>query len=421
MKTKRKIFGNRREWRLLLGLFVVVLVCMSLAGFTEKKEQSIGQDVSEQANVKSLIDSAGNTDSILLLFTTYSCDSCAAVEQYVNNSVKDEYTIKQRNETIVSRVRVIDCNILTAENLELLTQLIKQYEVPSEEQQVPILFYKSGYLSGKLAIIKGIVPKIEDGSAIGFQLKAGADQGDASLLQNTNLWKLVLTGFLNGLNPCAASMLMMVLSILLMTDHHFLKGSLSYMAGKFIAYMGMGMGVFWVFSVVQKAYFTRVEQIIIICFAALAIILSILNFVDLWNVSRKNYQRVIVQLPKGLRKFNHNMIHRLEHIPAVYLLPALFVMGIVISIGEFFCTGQLYAASILYMAEQEKGMIIQTFWMLFIYVFAMCIPQLIIIMVIHKSRNLLSVSRFALNNMVAVKLIYGLLFLGLFLLFVKML
>lgn len=378
--------------------------------------KSISEDTSKDKDARSIIVNAAPSDSILLLFTTYSCGSCAQVKEFIQSILKSEYIIKKEQAKVVSKVKLIECNILDSGNLELLNELMKQYDVPGNEQQVPLIFYQNGFLSGETAIKDGLVKVIENGSAMGFSWKAGETSPVKDKIEAKDLLKLGGTGLLNGLNPCSASMLLMVLSLLLMSGKDFLKGSFSYMAGKILAYLGMGMGAFFVFTVIKEAYFTRVEQILTVCFAFLALVLSILNFIDFWNARKKNYGRIMVQLPKKLRHFNHSVIKKLENIPGTFLLPVLFILGVVISAGEFFCTGQLYAASILYMVKEEQEKTFMVFWMLLIYVLAMCIPQGIIILIINKSRNLPAVSRFTLQGMPAVKLIYGFLFLLLFIL-----
>ncbi|WMJ86577.1 hypothetical protein [Anaerocolumna sp. MB42-C2] len=377
---------------------------------------NIIKDISKDKDIRSMIENADPGDSILLLFTTYSCDSCAQVKKFLQSTLKSEYTIKKEQGNTVSKIKLIECNILDSGNLELLNELMKQYAVPGNEQQVPLVFYQNGFLSGETAIKDGLVKVIEDGSAMGFSWKEGESAAENDRIEGKDLLKLGATGLLNGLNPCSASMLLMVLSLLLMSGKDFIKGSLSYMAGKVLAYLGMGMGAFFVFAVIKEAYFTRMEQILTTCFAVLALVLSILNFIDFWNARKKNYGKIIVQLPKKLRHFNHTVIKKLDNVPRTFFLPVLFVLGIVISAGEFFCTGQLYAASILYMVKQKQEMTFLVFWMLLIYVLAMCIPQGIIIFIINKSRNLPAVSRFTLQGMTAVKLIYGFLFLLLFIL-----
>lgn len=420
-REKDRVYMERQLKDLGLSIASVQLPFALIDGeIYQGNYEEIGNRIKDNLDagidVKSVILKADSTDSVILFFTTYSCESCAEVKNYIKSSVRKEYKVAKGQVETISKVKVIECNILIPENLELLKQLMELYAVHNEEQRVPIIFYKEGYLSGEADIKVRLQSIVERGSAMGFQLKEVEEEGTVGNAQESDLWKIAITGFLNGLNPCAASMLLMVLSILLMTNNNFLKGSFSYMSGKIIAYMGMGMGAFWIFTRIEESYFTWLKQAVIICFSVLAFVLSILNFVDFWNSKKKNYGKVIVQLPKKLRHFNHAMIKRIKKMPAVYLVPGLFVLGMVISAGEFFCTGQLYAASILYMAKQKPEMTSQVFWLLLVYVLAMCLPQGIMILIINRSRSLFAISRLNLQGMPVIKLVYGFVFLLLFIL-----
>ena len=77
-------------------------------------------------------------------------------------------------------------------------------------------------------------------------------------------------------------------------------------------------------------------------------------------------------------------------------------------------TGQLYVASIFILLKQGQQEFLTVAMLLLVYVLAMCIPQLVLILVIYRSKNLLSASRFALEGMPVVKLIYAGVFLALF-------
>lgn len=360
-----------------------------------------------------------NTDTVLVLFTTFSCDSCDRAKEYLTSQIGGSSDVASGVEKEnASQVRLLEFNILEEDHMELLDAFMAYGEVPSEEQQVPILFYRKGYLSGEKAIQDGLEEAITDEECIGTdwldeiqQMERDADKANEN---GTSLFQLFGIGLLNGLNPCAASMLLMVLSILLMKGKGFVSGGLAYMAGKLLAYVGMGMGAFWLLSLAGGG-FGRMQEILTWLFALAALALSLFNLRDYWKARKKEYGKVLLQLPKSLRDWNHRMIEKLKNLSSVWMLPALFLLGLVISAGEFFCTGQLYVASI-YNLVRENGYVSADVWLqLLVYVVAMCIPQLVLILVIGKTRNLLSASRFALEGMPAVKLIYAAIFFFLFL------
>lgn len=82
-----------------------------------------------------------------------------------------------------------------------------------------------------------------------------------------------------------------------------------------------------------------------------------------------------------------------------------------ISAGEFFCTGQIYLASIVYLIKESSGETIVNYLYLIIYTAALCIPQLLLVLVVQRARSMAGASKLALRGMPAVKLIYGMLFL----------
>ena len=410
----RSGFLKRLEAAGLLESEVILPAVFMNGRLWEGEYAQIGSQFSDSAaageaesDVITRIQSLSGTDSAFILFTTYACGSCDAVKTYLD-TVQSEY----------GEVVIIEANILSGDNSELLTGLMDKHALSDDLRKVPILFYKSGYLSGEKAIKENMEEVILSGTAIGLTVEDVEFAAMENILTPGEMGRAFGIGLVNGLNPCALSMLLMVLSILIMSDKNFLSGSMAYMTGKFCAYLAMGAGAFFLLSVVKESLITGIGRIITIAFAIFALVLGILNFVDYWNVKNKNYGKVIVQLPKGLRGLNHKWIRKLNEVPKGLIIPMVFVLGVLISAGEFFCTGQLYLASIIYMSNQMQRFSVQVFVILLLYVSAMCLPQIILIMVLHKTRNLVSASRTALQSMPAVKLINGIIF---FILFIALL
>ena len=83
------------------------------------------------------------TDTELFLFTTYACDSCRKVKEYLNEEFGDGAAISvvSGEESILSNVYVTELNIMEEGNLALLDTFMEEYAVPDDLRQVPILFY----------------------------------------------------------------------------------------------------------------------------------------------------------------------------------------------------------------------------------------------------------------------------------------
>lgn len=347
-----------------------------------------------------------STDSVLLYFSTVSCTDCNEVKTLLKN-LTDEQTTE--NPLVIH-----EFNIAEGDGVILVQKLFSLYNVPSDEQQVPIVFFNGGYLSGAKSITDNLEQTWKDGKLIGFDVERVLSKEGASLeKENASAQTyigLAVTGFINGINPCGASMLLMLLAAIAMSGRSVLKVGCAYLAGKFAAYCAMGMGLYQLFMAIGQDVLLNISHVLTWIFAAVFFILAILYLVDFVNVKRKQYGKIRMQLPTALRKWNHERIEKASKINAKWMIPAAVVLGIVISAGEFFCTGQVYLAAILYMMKMQQEMNLQTNAAFIVYVTAMCIPSFLIVLVIEKTKNVIRMLNKTLEWLPAIKLVTAIVF-----------
>lgn len=342
--------------------------------------------------------------NFVVYFSTYSCSDCEKVKEYLQKSgAGDVFELKEYN--------------IAEENYVMLVQeFFRHYQVPKEKQKVPAVFYGESYLTGAEDICDMFSEELADGKA----KFAVFDQftGTASLQKAANgvtgrdFFTFALSGFLAGFNPCAVSMLLMLLSILLTTDTSVLKSGLLYLAGKYITYFAIGAGIYYAVSWINQGAFEKARAVINLGITVLFLLAAIFYFIDFWNVKKKEYGKIKMQLPAKLRGWNHRLIKRVSAATPVVLLFVVFGLGIAISLGEFFCTGQIYMANILYLMKNAAGNTLRISLLFVLYVTCMCLPSLIFILVISRTKNVNRVSGFMLRHMGAVKLFNAVLFLG---------
>ena len=349
-----------------------------------------------------------STDSVILYFSTISCTDCSEVKSLLKK-MTDEQTTKKP-------LVIHEFNIAEGDNVVLLQKLFSIYGVASDKQQVPIVFFSGGYLSGAKAVTQELEQKWKDDELTGFNLE--------NILSDDASWKeenkdqasfktyigLAAAGFINGVNPCGASMLLMLLAAIAMSGRSVIKTGCAYLAGKFTAYCAMGMGLYKLFMAIGQDIFLSISNVFTWIFAAVFFILAILYLIDFVNVKRKQYGKIRMQLPTALRKWNHERIEKASKINAKWMIPAAVVLGIVISVGEFFCTGQVYLAAILYMMKMQQEMKLQTNVAFIVYVTAMCIPSFLIVLVIEKTKNVIHMSNKTLEWLPAIKLVTAIVF-----------
>lgn len=380
------------------------------ASLTENENQDQMQVSSSdwKEQLREAVSKDKSTDSVILYFSTASCTDCSEVKSLLKK-MTDEQTTKKP-------LVIHEFNIAEGDNVVLLQKLFSIYGVASDKQQVPIVFFSGGYLSGAKAVTQELEQKWKDDELTGFNLE--------NILPDDASWKeenkdqasfktyigLAAAGFINGVNPCGASMLLMLLAAIAMSGRSVIKTGCAYLAGKFTAYCAMGMGLYKLFMAIGQDIFLSISNVLTWIFAAVFFILAILYLIDFVNVKRKQYGKIRMQLPTALRKWNHERIEKASKINAKWMIPAAVVLGIVISVGEFFCTGQVYLAAILYMMKMQQEMKLQTNAAFIIYVTAMCIPSFLIVLVIEKTKNVIHMSNKTLEWLPAIKLVTAIVF-----------
>lgn len=372
-----------------------------------QEESTADSSVDWKGQLRDAVSQDTSTDAVLLYFSTVSCTDCSEVKALLKEMKSEEQTVQ------AGTLTVHEFNIAEGDGVVLVQKLFSLYNVPSDKQQVPIVFYKDGYLSGADEITKNLEQVWKSGGLTNFDLDAllSSDEAKEEKSESTQTYiGLAITGFINGVNPCGASMLLMLLAAIAMSGRSVIKTGCAYLAGKFAAYCAMGMGLYKLFMAIGQDIFLSISNVFTWIFAAVFFILAILYLIDFVNVKRKQYGKIRMQLPTALRKWNHERIEKASKINAKWMIPAAVVLGIVISAGEFFCTGQVYLAAILYMMKMQQEMKLQTNVAFIIYVTAMCLPSFLIVLVIEKTKNVIHMSNKTLEWLPAIKLVTAIVF-----------
>lgn len=372
-----------------------------------QEESTANSSVDWKGQLRDAVSQDTSTDAVLLYFSTVSCTDCSEVKALLKEMKSKEQTAQ------AGTLTVHEFNIAEGDGVVLVQKLFSLYNVPSDKQQVPIVFYKDGYLSGADEITKNLEQVWKSGGLTNFDLDAllSSDEAKEEKSESTQTYiGLAITGFINGVNPCGASMLLMLLAAIAMSGRSVIKTGCAYLAGKFTAYFAMGMGLYKLFMAIGQDIFLSISNVLTWIFAAVFFILAILYLIDFVNVKRKQYGKIRMQLPTALRKWNHERIEKASKINAKWMIPAAVVLGIMISAGEFFCTGQVYLAAILYMMKMQQEMKLQTNAAFIVYVTAMCIPSFLIVLVIEKTKNVISMSNKTFEWLPAIKLVTAIIF-----------
>lgn len=409
---------------------------------SEDGTQSSGNAAGEKAEISEDFGKTAEGQQRIILFSTYSCEECEEAKEFLTELGEE------------TEFAVTEYSIVEEDNVQTFKKLLDQYGYKQEEAKVPAVFAGERALFGakeiqeKLPLIlneekaEADILNVQLALALGKTTSAGeksderitntessdegtsgeevhgneaADESDHAAAADTHTGErphfsaLFGAGLLSGFNPCSISMLLMLFSILLTSHASVLKNGLVYLGGKYAVYLGLGLGICFAASEIDQKLLSRYSSAVNLVIILLFLAAAVLNFLDFLNVRKNEYGKVRMQLPQGLRKFNHRLIRHAQGTEGLFLTLLVLGLGMAVSVGEFFCTGQIYMASILYLLR-SGGQALQNLGALLVYVTAMSIPAAVIVVLIHVTKGTGRVSEFMLNHMAAIKLLNAVLF-----------
>lgn len=212
---------------------------------------------------------------------------------------------------------------------------------------------------------------------------------------------LLIAGMIDGINPCALSMLffflIFVISIKDRKSNVLLVGLL-FAAGSFLSYFLAGLGLL---KIIYYARYVKYLNIVLLALASLlAFVFAYFNIVDAINAKRDNLKDIKLKLPSKNKEFIHNLIRKIALFKFRYLVA--FLLGFLVTLSELLCTGQIYLVTLMSI-NMEQGII--KILHLVIFNIGFIIPILILSFLVYEGREVMSMSEVVLDKMCIIKLI----------------
>lgn len=169
-------------------------------------------------------------------------------------------------------------------------------------------------------------------------------------LEKMTIPGVLLAGFIDGVNPCAISMLMVFYSFLLMTENKkkIIIMSSMFISGIFLANFTFGLGVKYFYNMFAG------NSIILYGLYGISILMCataiILNTIDIVNAKRNKEAKN--QLPDTIKFKLSNILRN-----SIFLKCASLVglaVGFLIGVVELACTGQIYFPTLTYMIQSTN-------------------------------------------------------------------
>ncbi|MBU1693864.1 MAG: HEAT repeat domain-containing protein [Verrucomicrobia bacterium] len=286
-------------------------------------------------------------DVRLVFFTSYGCRDCERVAAM----------FPQLRE-VFPGLKIDTHDIRKTRSMSLNEALCTRYGVPDRIRLVtPALFTRAGY-SIKDDITFARLGELLSRSAGGDDEWCRVPEEEleqaavsiGSRYKKLNLGVVGAAGLLDGLNPCAFATIIFLLSYLQVTRRsarEIAQVGLTFIAGVFIAYYAMGLGLVELVS--RLGILRRFSYAINGLLGAFTLVIAVLSLRDGFRCLRGRMTEITLQLPGILKRGIHAVIRQgVRHSRFVI---AAFVAGLVVSVLELACTGQVYAPTVLFMLK----------------------------------------------------------------------
>jgi len=294
----------------------------------------------------------------------YGCKSC---EDFLWNTVPQ---LERRTGKVL---QIDERDTGDPESFEELQDLIDEKGL--ELESIPVMLIADTVLQGDQEIKSGLEEIMRGRSAVS---ESSGEREAASVRWEPGA--VFLAGLLDGVNPCAFSAMVFLVSALAMAGRSkrtMLSIGMFYALGIFITYSLIGAGLLG--GLRRIAVTSGLRSILEWVLAGFLLLLSLLSVLDGIRISRGRND-LILKLPEKLSKRVHRLIR--EEVRSGAAAGGAFLLGAVVALIELGCTGQVYLPTIAWMISRGSGSL-PWFWLL-LYNTAFIIPLFIVFAVSYR-------------------------------------
>lgn len=382
-----------------ISLLIILYVIIMSFGFNVSASEEVRKDIQIQ------------------YFGIDSCSNCQAVKSFFKTYEK-ELQDEVAGSPYFDNVEIVLNDTAKGSVIQLHNSYSSAYNVPVEYINVtPTVFVGESYFIGVKEITEDMPKLITEYLNGTKEFKeitvVNLSSEDIKEIQEGKFdtfspFTVVFAGFLDGFNPCAIAMLLFFITFISVGDKgnkSVLYTGGSYILGTFVAYFGIGLGLFKFADLFKEA---KSVMIGIYGFTIIiSIFLFIQNAIEFKELKNGNLDKVKLQLPKRIKHVIHDFLRKNSSSKAVVV--SAFFSGVVVSFLEFFCTGQIYLPTIVYMLGSGNSTGTAATY-LFLYNLAFVLPLIVICIAIYIGKQVMEVSQLLLSKMHIIKLIVSIFF-----------
>ena len=348
-------------------------------------ETSVEEGLQTQFGVKEK-----DTRSRVYFLTSTACDSCLKARAVVD-AHPAIVPLETDGRVYSSEVSVMEVNVNADPAMAMA--LLKLYRVEDERRITPmILMGPDTVLAGEREITENFLSLLKTGAAL--NTPAAEPDSTMNTADALTLAGAAAAGVTGGLNPCALSMLLVFVGVLLSGHKGVLRNGLLYLAGKLALYLliGLAFAELWI-QIAPEGLPLAVR----ILATAIGVTVIVLNLMDAASARREAYGDIRNQLPASLRGRLRRRIKQAAESRWIGL--SAVMLGMLVGAGEFMCAGQLYLGVLISNARNGSVVPIVT------YCLAFLLPSLAVLCFIASGRRAAESADWVLRHMAVIKII----------------
>ncbi len=318
-------------------------------------------------------------------------------------------TVPQLERELGLRLPVREHDILDPGVYEAYQALLRSRG--EREKAFPALLAGEQLLQGEPAIRDGIRPALQDARAGGAGEQGSAPASLPGVLPGKlALLPILAAGLLDGINPCAFTTLVFLLSALALAGRsrrQILLIGACFTAAVFLTYLAIGAGLLQ--GVRLAGAFPVVGAALRWLLIAGLTVLAVLSFYDYFLIRCGRSKDILLQLPDRFKQRIHRDIRKRTR--AAGLAASSLVLGFLIAVFELACTGQVYFPTLVYLVRVRPDA--GSFFYLLLYNLGFILPLGVIFLLAYFGVASQRLAGFARRSLAGVKLGLAALFLGL--------
>ncbi|HOF00757.1 MAG TPA: DUF1573 domain-containing protein [Spirochaetota bacterium] len=358
-----------------IDYFSVLTIAGNVVGKTSAPARSDG--IFKKAVFKENLD-VDNIDKDTTAFISYkSCKTC----------VKIYKTVEKWN-------KASNIDFYALENQSNKTGLNKMLSADGSQVELPILVYNGLKYSGKKEIENLLNNK-----------EASSERNN---IKKINLLGTMIAGLLDGINPCAFTVIILLISYLginLKNRGAILLSGIFFITAVFFTYFLIGIGIFEALR--QLTAFIYFSIALKYALSVLLLVLAGISLYDFFCSLKNDNDKMILKLPNFLQKQIRSSIR--TQMEDFKIIAGSLFLGFIISLFELVCTGQVYFPIIGYMIRSSDSRA-QGFLYLIFYNLSFIIPLVIVFLLVFFGISSKKIGTFFGKRLKYVKLAFFILF-----------